>query len=243
MLGHLRRHSVGYLALFVALGGVSYAATLPRNSVGAKQIKNNAVGTSEVDDGSLTAEDFDEDDLPRGRTGKIGPTGPPGIPGAAGADGAKGDPGTPGSPGTPGTPGAAAVVKRTVLTSAQVVDAAFAAGEQVPAAGKLAADFGDVTKDQASTRLIATLVATAEVTGGGVCAFRLVIDSKSPNVLSEAALSGAGMGALSLAGEWDSTKLAAGTFGVQVRVRGGNNHCIHNPAASNAQMILEEVPG
>ena len=37
------------LALFVALGGTSYAAlTLPRNSVGSSQIRKNAVGSSEI---------------------------------------------------------------------------------------------------------------------------------------------------------------------------------------------------
>lgn len=37
------------LALFVALGGVSWAATtLPRNSVGSAQLKRNAVTASDV---------------------------------------------------------------------------------------------------------------------------------------------------------------------------------------------------
>lgn len=37
---HVRQQFVGYLALFVALGGVSYAAVaLPKNSVGSAQIK------------------------------------------------------------------------------------------------------------------------------------------------------------------------------------------------------------
>lgn len=40
---------VAYLALFAALGGTSYAAiNLPRNSVGAKQIKTGAVDTAEL---------------------------------------------------------------------------------------------------------------------------------------------------------------------------------------------------
>ena len=37
------------LALFIALGGTTYAATsLPRNSVGAAQIRASAVGASEI---------------------------------------------------------------------------------------------------------------------------------------------------------------------------------------------------
>jgi hypothetical protein len=40
---------ISVIALFVALGGASYAAvTLPKNSVGAKQIKKNGVGASEI---------------------------------------------------------------------------------------------------------------------------------------------------------------------------------------------------
>ena len=68
MLAKLGRPShatiVAYAALFIALGGVSYAAvTLPRNSVGTAQIKpgavkdsdlgKNAVTTAKVKDGSL----------------------------------------------------------------------------------------------------------------------------------------------------------------------------------------------
>lgn len=40
---------ISVIALFVALGGASYAAvTLPKNSVGPKQIKKNGVGASEI---------------------------------------------------------------------------------------------------------------------------------------------------------------------------------------------------
>ncbi len=52
----LPRHSTvaAYMALFVALGGTSYAAVkLPRNSVGASQIKTGGVGSSEVKNGAL----------------------------------------------------------------------------------------------------------------------------------------------------------------------------------------------
>jgi hypothetical protein len=48
---------VSLIALFVALGGTSYAAitTLPANSVGTKQLKNNAVTGSKLKDGAITA--------------------------------------------------------------------------------------------------------------------------------------------------------------------------------------------
>jgi hypothetical protein len=41
---HLRGNAIAYLALFVALGGTSYAAfSLPSNSVGQRQIKNHSI--------------------------------------------------------------------------------------------------------------------------------------------------------------------------------------------------------
>jgi hypothetical protein len=41
---HLRANAVAYLALFVALGGTSYAAVnLPANSVGNRQIRNHSI--------------------------------------------------------------------------------------------------------------------------------------------------------------------------------------------------------
>ena len=71
------------LALFVALGGSSYAAiTLPRNSVGAKQIRTNAVGSTELRNGAVTTRDISRRARAalRGHTGPAGPAGPPGPP-------------------------------------------------------------------------------------------------------------------------------------------------------------------
>jgi len=76
------------LALFVALGGVSYAATsLPANSVGRQQLKPNAVNGSKVANRSLRAVDFAAGQLPAGAQG---PSGAKGDPGANGTDGANG---------------------------------------------------------------------------------------------------------------------------------------------------------
>jgi hypothetical protein len=67
---------ISMLALFVALGGVSYAALkLPKNSVGSKQIKANAVKSSKVKNGSLRATDFRAGDLPQGAPGTPGTNG------------------------------------------------------------------------------------------------------------------------------------------------------------------------
>jgi hypothetical protein len=70
------------LAVFMVLGGGAYAATqLPRNSVGSRQLRSNAVSSSKVKDRSLLARDFKAGQLPRGATGQPGQPGQPG-PGA-----------------------------------------------------------------------------------------------------------------------------------------------------------------
>jgi hypothetical protein len=75
---------IATLALFVALGGGAYAAIrIPANSVGSKQLRNNAVSSSKVKDRSLLAKDFKNGQLP---TGPRGFTGGPGTPGKAGSD-------------------------------------------------------------------------------------------------------------------------------------------------------------
>jgi hypothetical protein len=83
-VGHVGRNTVAYIALFVALGGASFAATsklLPPHSVGTRELKRNAVLSSRVRDFSLLRRDFRRGQLPRG------PVGPQGLPGAARAYG------------------------------------------------------------------------------------------------------------------------------------------------------------
>jgi hypothetical protein len=81
-------HVIAMLALFVAMGGTGYAAlSLPKNSVGSKQIKKNAVTSTKVKNGSLKAGDFKAGSLPAGPAGPVGPVGPVGATGATGATG------------------------------------------------------------------------------------------------------------------------------------------------------------
>src|SRR3954469_12652924 len=76
------------IAVFLAVGGGAYAAvTLPRNSVGNKQLKAGAVSSAKVRDGSLRARDFATGQLPLGARGAQGAQGPQGVPGAAGPPG------------------------------------------------------------------------------------------------------------------------------------------------------------
>jgi hypothetical protein len=86
----IRRHVtfpnvVAMIALFVALGGTGYAALkLPKNSVGAKQIKANAVRSAEVRNRSLKAGDFRRGQLPIGAKGDTGAKGDKGDTGTFG---------------------------------------------------------------------------------------------------------------------------------------------------------------
>jgi hypothetical protein len=93
---------VACVALVVALGGVSYAATmLPKNSVGTTQLKKkavtsaklkkNAVNGAKVKNRTLMAADFKAGQLP------AGPRGPKGDAGPQGPRGEKGDTGAPGA--------------------------------------------------------------------------------------------------------------------------------------------------
>lgn len=79
------------LALFVALSGSAYAAIkLPANSVGTAQIRDKAVTSPKVLDGSLLAADFKPGQLPAGQRGPAGPAGPAGPTGPAGPSGLAG---------------------------------------------------------------------------------------------------------------------------------------------------------
>jgi hypothetical protein len=56
ILNHVRSNVVAYLALFVALGGTSYAAfNLPAGSVGSRELKNGAVTATKLNANSVAA--------------------------------------------------------------------------------------------------------------------------------------------------------------------------------------------
>ena len=76
LVSHARRNLIAYVALFVALGGTSYAAaSLPADSVGRKQLKQNAVTSQKVKNRSLLRVDFKAGQLPAGPRGETGATG------------------------------------------------------------------------------------------------------------------------------------------------------------------------
>jgi hypothetical protein len=108
---HVLQNAVGYVALFVALTGTSYAAIrLPRDSVTAKQLAPKSVGASELKDNAVTSRKVAGLELSDFKAGQLnslnskswqgqgspGPDGPPGPPGPTGATGSAGPPGVAG---------------------------------------------------------------------------------------------------------------------------------------------------
>jgi hypothetical protein len=91
----LRRPSpamvIALLALFVALGGSSYAAltitskNVKDNTLTSADLKNNSIKSIDVRDRSLLAKDFKIGQLPAGPPGAQGPPGPQGPQGPPGA--------------------------------------------------------------------------------------------------------------------------------------------------------------
>ncbi len=112
------------VAVFIALGGSSYAAlritgrNVPRNALTGADIKNltgkdvrnnsltgadvRSLRSGDVANGTLLAEDFATDQLPAGQQGPAGPAGPAGAPGATGPPGATGAQGQKGADGVSG---------------------------------------------------------------------------------------------------------------------------------------------
>jgi hypothetical protein len=63
---YLRRHHIALLALFVALGGTSYAAvSLPKASVGTDQLKARSVSTLKVQPGAITSKRLENGSVAR----------------------------------------------------------------------------------------------------------------------------------------------------------------------------------
>jgi hypothetical protein len=133
---------IATLALFVALGGSSYAAIsitgrdVRDGSLTGSDLKRASIGTREIRDGSVAKRDLtkslQESHMPAGSASGQGPkgdTGPAGSQGQPGADGKPGADGAPGAKGDPGPPGPSDV-EGPVATDHQSTAATFSFGGQ-----------------------------------------------------------------------------------------------------------------
>ncbi len=162
------------LALFVALGGTGYAAiSLPRDSVGSRELRPGAVGQSElrsdavtssnVRDGSLTVRDLS----PAARVGAGRPAGSGRSTRAGGRQGRYGSyrsdrsqRAATGLTGDTGPPGVDAVSEWAVIDSSDGRFAGTATGSSSPAIGEIVVSFA---RSAAGCASVATL---ARVPGG-----------------------------------------------------------------------------
>jgi hypothetical protein len=98
---------IAFIALLAALGSSAYAQlTIPRNSVGNVQLKQNAVNSAKVRNRSLLRTDFRPGQIPAGPRGPAGQQGPQGPEGARGPTGERGPVGERGPAGPAGPAGA-----------------------------------------------------------------------------------------------------------------------------------------
>jgi hypothetical protein len=133
MFAHLRHNVIAYVALFVALGGTSYAAVrlkpgsvtsaaLAKHAVTHTKLATNSVTSANVAARTLTSTDF--------KAGVLSSSGK----GAKGDKGATGAAGAAGAPGPQGLPGGATVGARATMSGSSV-SAPKGASTSVPLTG------------------------------------------------------------------------------------------------------------
>jgi hypothetical protein len=144
---------VAYIALFVALGGVSYAAVkLPANSVGTKHLKPHAVTLSKIAGSARNA-----------LAGQRGPKGDPGLPGPKGETGSQGLQGETGSQGLQGETGSQGLQGETGLRGPQGDIALMS--NTTPCGASAQARYGAVVGTAACTADETAVTYAAPVTG------------------------------------------------------------------------------
>jgi hypothetical protein len=164
---------ISIVALFVAMGGTGYAASqIPRGSVGAAQLKKNAVSSPKVKNGSLALNDFKIAERTKlrgsaGARGAAGARGSQGLGGSRGLSGLEGDEGADGSDGGQGIQGIPGPtgVEQVVVRTGGLVFAAGAGGD------------GQVLTTDVQCQ------AGESVVGGGTDIFPTVAVTNQPNTI------------------------------------------------------------
>jgi hypothetical protein len=149
---------VATLALFVALGGTSYAALgitgrdVRDGSLRGRDIHKGSLKSKQVKDGSLLARDFKAGQLPAGAAGPAGPAGSAGPAGAPGSD-------------------AANVMLAHVATTPAVADGGFYSGIAGASGASTATTVTDVmsleTGNQAHATITPVAVRVSDLTVAG----------------------------------------------------------------------------
>lgn len=127
-------NAIACIALFVALGGSSYAAV----QITGASVKDNSLTTKDVRNGSLLAKDFKRGQIPAGPQGATGAQGPQGVQGERGPEGPKGETGATGAQGAPGLSGVHRVMAQQYAQQGDnylVVAASCPDGEKVVGSG------------------------------------------------------------------------------------------------------------
>jgi hypothetical protein len=158
---------VATLALFLALGGTSYAALkitgkqVTDRTLTARDVKRNSLTGTEIKDGSLTAKDFKNGALAPVSASSAGAAGPTGDAGPAGPQGPKGDTGATGATGAAGKNGSDASNVVFAHVTTQFVNANSSYSAFAPISG--AADASKVVDVQTLEQGITATVAATPV--------------------------------------------------------------------------------
>jgi hypothetical protein len=129
IFSHVRSNVIAYLALFVALGGSSYAAVslapgsvdsraIAKGAVTRSKLATNSVSSAQVANGALRAGDFRSGALLKGLRGDAGKVGGDGLAGLKGEPGAAGPTGPRGLAGADGNASIAAKARMSGSVSA-----------------------------------------------------------------------------------------------------------------------------
>jgi hypothetical protein len=188
IINSIKHNAVALTALFVALGGTSYAAVkLPAGSVGSRELKKEAVTLPKIAPAArreLQGAAGPKGDAglggatgPAGAPGDTGPAGPAGDRGPAGAEGPAGKNGATGPAGPTGPAGAPATLNRTFIRTGATSGTQFRPLDD----GKFiwAYGFGSISKQQATTALRVTMSTSIESVYLSDCTYGLRIDGKN----------------------------------------------------------------